>query len=91
MKTTKRQGVADASDATTQRLNVRVTTEAYERLLVHALKARKSPGELITELIEIHLRQWRVQTNQVNRAASVAVHDRLVPSEEINLDAAVAA
>lgn len=91
MKTTKRPSVADASDASTQRLNVRVTTEAYERLLVHALKARKSPGELITELIETHLRQWRVQTNQVNRAASVAVHDRLAPSEEINLDAAVAA
>jgi hypothetical protein len=46
MAVKKRQGVRNAAAAPVQRLNVRVTAEAYERLLVHAIKARVSPGEL---------------------------------------------
>jgi hypothetical protein len=49
------------NDASVQRLNVRVTSEAYERLLVHAIKSRVSPGELVTALIDRHLKDWRVQ------------------------------
>jgi hypothetical protein len=58
MAAKKAKGV---NDATVQRLNVRVSTEAYERLLVHAIKGRISPGELITSLIDRHLKDWRVQ------------------------------
>jgi hypothetical protein len=67
MATLKRKGVDDAA---TQRLNIRVTSEAYERLLVHAIKARKSPGELVTELIDSGLREYRVQRNQSARVMS---------------------
>lgn len=59
MKTRKTQGVDDAK---AQRLNIRVTPDAYERLLVHAIKARVSPGELVTSLIDRHLKDWRVQS-----------------------------
>ena len=58
MAAKKAKSVANAE---VQRLNVRVKTEAYERLLIHAIKARISPGELVTALIERHLKDWRVQ------------------------------
>lgn len=67
MRAKKRPGV---DDATTRRLNVRVTSEAYERLLVHAIKARVSPGDLVTELIATHCRQYRVQVNSAVRGQS---------------------
>ena len=78
MKTTKRPGVVDAHDAETkltQRLNVRVTPSAYERLLIHAIKAKRNPGELINELIESHLRAWRVQDNATARGKTNDRHD----------------
>lgn len=90
MKTTKRPSV---NDATAQRLNIRVTQSAYERLLVHAMKARKSPGEIVTDLIETHLRAWKVQENSSARAR---ILDRLeiagpvsdsAPSEPVHVAA----
>jgi hypothetical protein len=71
MAAKKRQGVDNAPG---QRLNIKVTTEAYERLLVHAIKARVSPGELVTELIEKNLRQWAVRSNSVRVMSEVSAN-----------------
>jgi hypothetical protein len=55
-----KQRVSDdtAQEETFLRLNVKVTRDAYERLQIHAVKARRPPGELIVELINAHLREW---------------------------------
>lgn len=82
MKAKKGKSVNDAS---VQRLNIRVTSEAYERLLVHAIKARVSPGELVTSLIERHCRDWAVRSNHVK------ANDRLDTAESVNLEAPIAA
>lgn len=77
MAAKKAKGVDDAK---AQRLNIRVTPDAYERLLVHAIKARVSPGELVTSLIDQHLKDWRVQANRTTRA---------MPELSVNLDGPV--
>ncbi len=66
MAAKKRESVADAQDDQDEifrRLNVRVSLGAYERLLLHAMKANRAPGELVTELINGHLRAWKVSAN----------------------------
>ena len=63
----------------TQRLNLQVGVEAVERLLIHSIKAKVSPGELVTQLIELHLRQWKVQSNAASRTTQATVSG----SEEI--------
>jgi hypothetical protein len=37
--------------------------------MIHAIKSKRSPGQLVTELIELHLRQWKVQSNTASRTA----------------------
>ena len=59
MKSTKRPGVVNAHDTEsklTQRVNCKITPESYERLLIHAIKAKCNPGELIDSLVKDHLR-----------------------------------
>jgi hypothetical protein len=63
MAARKRQCVDDTHTRMTRRLDVRISGEAYERLLIHALKANKCPGELVTELIDRNLREWRIHSN----------------------------
>jgi hypothetical protein len=77
MKTMDNPGVDDAQgtecpddesadkslDELTQRLNVRVSPRSYERLLIHAIKLKRSPGELMDFLIREHLKRWKVQAN----------------------------
>jgi hypothetical protein len=70
MAARRRLSVADSKKAPTQRVNLQVGVDAYERLLIHSIKNKKSPGELVTELIEDHLRQWKVQSNAASRSAS---------------------
>jgi hypothetical protein len=74
------------NDASAQRLNVRVTVEAYERLLVHSIKGRVSPGELVTQLIEQHLRRWSMPgdisqraTSRVSGSSAESVTDSIPP------------
>jgi hypothetical protein len=71
MATKQRRGAADAE---TQRLNVRISPDAYRRLNVHAIMAGVNPGTLVETLIDTHLREWRVQAN---RAAQATPDDRL--------------
>jgi hypothetical protein len=67
MAATRRTGVADKK---TQRLNLQVGVDAVERLLIHSIKTKMSPGELVTKLIEDHLRQWKIQINSQSNTAT---------------------
>ena len=49
----KRQGVGNA---TVQRLNVGVNVEAYRRLFVYSAMSKRSPCEIVADLIERHLK-----------------------------------
>jgi hypothetical protein len=71
MPSKNRRGVADAK---TQRVNIRLTTDAYRRLGVHSLMTGVAPGKLVEALIDQHLRDFRVQTV---RSASVPSDGRL--------------
>jgi hypothetical protein len=71
MRKIRRQGI---SDATAQRLNVRLSTDAHRRLGVHCVMTGLTPGRLLERLICEHLRDWRVQAN---RSAPAATEDRL--------------
>jgi len=76
MATTKRRqrsNVTEAANATeqgTRRLNVQVNDEAYQRLMLHAIMRRQSPGELVSFLIDQHLREFRVQKNPTTRGTA---------------------
>jgi hypothetical protein len=83
MATTRRSGVADKK---TQRLNLQVGVDAVERLLIHSIKAKMSPGELVTQLIEQHLRQWKVQSNAAASRSAPAICQESVESPEHDSD-----
>jgi hypothetical protein len=75
-------------DAAAKRLNVRVTTEAHERLMIHALKARVSPGDLVTELIEAGCRKWAMPADLTARTGR---NDRPESAGNANLNGPPAA
>jgi hypothetical protein len=68
MATSKRKGVVDAQKKATTRVNLQVDAEAHERLLIHAIKLKESPGAIVSRLIDEHLREYRVQKNPSARA-----------------------
>lgn len=63
MATKKGKGVGDAAASDNQRLNLRISPDAYRRLGVHAIYAGVTPGKLVERLINDHLREYRVQVN----------------------------
>jgi hypothetical protein len=85
MPAPKRRGVADAES---QRLNIRISPDAYRRLGVHAIMAGMTPGRLVESLIDTHLREWAVRSN---RSASVASSVSAPPATEIKPTAELAA
>jgi hypothetical protein len=80
-----RRGVADAK---TQRVNIRLTTDAYRRLGVHSLMTGVAPGKLVESLIEQHLRDFRVQSV---RSANGHSPDSASQGDGVNLAEASAA
>jgi hypothetical protein len=75
MAARERVRVADKKTAGTQRVNLQVGVEAYQRLLIHCVMEKKSPGELVTGLIDEHLKRWKMPADnsvQANRSTPVA-------------------
>lgn len=70
-----------SDDAESQRLNCRISPDAYRRLGVHAVMKGISPGTLIEKLIDEHLKEYRVQAV---RSASVVSDDRLDAAVSVN-------
>jgi hypothetical protein len=83
----KRRSVGNAKKPTTRRINVQMTDGAIQRLMLHSVMLRRNPGDLLSELVEAGLRQFKVQTNTAVRAtvqesASSAVEVESAPSAE---------
>jgi hypothetical protein len=76
------------ADKARQRLNVRIDSLAYQRLMIHCVMTGKQPGEFLTSLIETHCRDWKVQVNTVG---SVISDDRLEAAACVNEIASAAA
>jgi hypothetical protein len=85
MAAKKSKGVADVES---QRLNVRISPDAYRRLGVHAIMAGLTPGKLVESLITTHCREWKVQAN---RSAPVITGDRPEGVDSVSLATASAA
>lgn len=73
MAAKQRRGAAAAESPESQRLNVRISPDAYRRLGIHAIMAGMTPGRMVEQLITTHCREWKVQAN---RSAPVAESDR---------------
>jgi hypothetical protein len=84
----KRRGVNDAGDIEAQRLNVRLSPAAYQRLMIHCVMSGTQPGRFIENLINAHCREWRVQANRIGQATA---DDRLEAASELNLAGTAAA
>lgn len=82
MATKRRQGVSDATDNGSQRLNVRIDPAAYQRLMIHCVMSGKQPGEYVESLINAHCREFRVQAIRTGQATT---EDRLDPSASVSL------
>ena len=55
-------GVESAEASSKTRINLRIDADDFERLMIHCVKRRQQPGELIGELIREHLKEWKVQS-----------------------------
>lgn len=52
----------------TQRLNAQIREGSLQRLMLHVVMLKQNPGDIISDLIDAHLRQFRVQANPSARA-----------------------
>jgi len=50
MAAKKRESVVNAQEDMFRRLNVKVSLDAYERLLLHAIKANRAPGAYVPHI-----------------------------------------
>ncbi len=51
----------------TQRLNAQVREDSLQRLMLHVVMMKRNPGEIVSDLIDSHLREFRVQKNPTTR------------------------
>jgi macrodomain Ter protein organizer (MatP/YcbG family) len=59
---TRRRKAANATTTQrTVRLNVAIPSATWERLAINSTMTRRTQAEIITELVETHLRSYRVQ------------------------------
>lgn len=88
MATPKRQG-AKAQKSETTRVNLSLGAEQYRRLFVTAVMSGRSAGDLVTELIETHLRSWAMPARLDGKVRSNDRHDSVpvvrdsAPSEPV--------
>jgi hypothetical protein len=52
----------------TQRLNAQIREGSLQRLMLHVVMLKQNPGDIISDLIDAHLREYRVQKNSATRA-----------------------
>jgi hypothetical protein len=74
--------------AATRRLNVQLSEESLQRLMLHSVMRRQSPGDVLSTLIDAHLREYRVQKNSTARVMSSESASRDDHGEETLSDAA---
>lgn len=57
----KGRDAVESKTARTVRLNIRLDAETHRKLHLHSLMASKTPGEVVTELVNAHCREWTVR------------------------------
>jgi hypothetical protein len=75
----KRPRVGNAKTPQTRRLNAQLREDALTRLMLHSVMLRRNPGDLLSDLVDAHLRQFKVSANTSTKAplsdsADPAVH-----------------
>ena len=60
---------------------------AHRRLSVHALMSGRSAGDLVSELITLHLRSWSLPADRTGRIDCGKNSDRLELGGDVNLAA----
>ena len=63
------------------RAHLHLAAEAHRRLSAHALMSGRSAGDLVSELISLHLRSWSLPADLTD---SVKTSDRLDTTVEAN-------
>jgi hypothetical protein len=61
--------------------------EAHRRLSIHALTSGRSAGDLVSELITLHLRPWALPADRTGRIDCGKNSDRLELGGDVNLAA----
>ena len=52
--------IRDAATPQHHRVNLRIGSEQWETLCIHAIKMATSPGALVSKLIDQHLHDWTI-------------------------------
>ena len=69
-------------------LNAQLRDESIQRLMLHSVMLRRNPGDILSDLVDAHLRQFRVQANPTTKAMS---SESASPDVQANDSEAVAA
>jgi hypothetical protein len=91
MDTKRRRSVNAATAPETRRFNAHLRDESLRRLMVHAVMTRRPPGDLLSELIDLHLRQFSMPSNLSDRATKRHSHDSATVSVEGEINEPIAA
>ena len=83
MTTRKPRGVGDA---TTTRINIRIPTQVYQRLMVTSVMSKQAPGSIVADLITDHLKGWSMPGKLSDRR-----HPNNSADPAVELDPAAAA
>lgn len=66
----ERTSVDDARKSQGKSLNVQLREDALTRLMLHCATLGRNPGDLLSDLVDSHLRESRVQRNSSVRMIS---------------------
>jgi hypothetical protein len=64
----RRKSVVDSRKSQGKRLNVQMREDALTRLMLHCVMLGRNPGDLLSDLVDSNLREFRVQRNASARA-----------------------
>ena len=70
------------------RAHLHLAAEAHRRLSVHALMSGRSAGDLVSELISLHLRSWSLPANLTDPVKTSDRLDTTVEANDSSLEAA---
>jgi hypothetical protein len=87
MPTPRRRNATTPKDKPTdtpknkERLNVRVESDSYKRLMIHCLMTGEQPGEIVTGWIDLHCKEWKLPASN---HVSVKPSDRPDSTVDVN-------
>ena len=67
---------------TGKRLNVMMTEESIRRLMIHVVMAGKNPGDILSDLVNAHLRDYSIPATLAGRASKKDRVDTVVSAIE---------